>query len=384
MKKLLLLLCVVFLSSAIAQAQGNAPLDASAIQMNEIANGFNRPLLLTHAGDGSQRLFVVEQGGRIWIIEDDTRVNTPFLDVSSLVSAEANRGGYTERGLLGLAFHPLYAENGLFFVNYTDMDGHSVVARYSVSDDPNVADATSAATILFQEQPYSNHNGGHLAFGPDGYLYIGFGDGGSQGDPLGAGQRLDTLLGKILRIDVNSEDGYSIPDDNPFVNEPDARPEIWAYGLRNPWRFTFDRETGDMFIGDVGGNNWEEISYQPAESTGGENYGWSLVEGMHAQSNTLPDNVTMPILEYSHRDGVSITGGFVYRGEAIPALQGAYLYADFGYGTFWIGWQDESGGWTSDFFMRGTGLTVSSFGEDEAGELYVVDYAGRILRIEPA
>jgi glucose/arabinose dehydrogenase len=373
---------LIALAFSTAMAQTTLP-DASAVQMVEVASGFARPLYLTHAGDGSGRLFVVEQGGRIWILQDGAQLDTPFLDLSALVSPDANQFGYTERGLLGLAFHPNYAENGTFFVNYTDTQGNTVIARMRVSADPNAADPASLEPILNIAQPFANHNGGHLLFGPDGYLYIGMGDGGSQGDPQGNGQRLDTLLGKLLRIDVDVTQGYTVPPTNPFLQTSGAMPEIWAYGVRNPWRFTFDRATGDLYMGDVGGSAREEVNFQPAASTGGENYGWSLFEGNQARSGVPTDALTMPILEYSHSEGVSITGGYIYRGEAIPALQGVYLYADFGFGTIWAAAQNADGSWQSQEFMRNTGYTISSFGEDEAGELYIVNYAGTIVRIAP-
>jgi glucose/arabinose dehydrogenase len=261
-----------------------------------------------------------------------------------------------------------------------------VIARYRVSSaDANSADVNSAEILLEQEQPFANHNGGHLVFGPDGYLYAGFGDGGSQGDPQGNGQNLGTWLGKILRIEVGVEGSYGVPEDNPFIDHDEARAEIWAYGLRNPWRFTFDRATGDLYIGDVGGSSWEEINFQAADSPGGENYGWSLYEGMHAmRSGSAPADLVLPVVEYSHAEGVSVTGGYVYRGTNIPELSGAYLYGDFGYGTIWTAWRDAAGDWQSNVFLSNIGYTISSFGEDEAGELYLVHYAGNLIRFDPA
>ena len=356
-------------------------------RLAEVASGFSRPLDLTHAGDGSGRLFVVEQSGKIKIVQDGQVLPEPFLDVSGLISPEALGDGYTERGLLGLAFHPNYAENGLFFIDYTDHDGHSVIARYRVSDDdPNRADPESAEPILYVLQPYANHNGGQLAFGPDGYLYVSFGDGGSGGDPEGNGQNLSTLLGALLRLDVDaaSGEGYAVPEDNPFVGREDARPEIWAWGLRNVWRFSFDRATGDLYMADVGQNKWEEIDFQPAESTGGENYGWNAYEGTHPYSGDAPaSDVVMPILEYGHENGwCSVTGGYVYRGEALPDLQGYYLYGDWCTGTIWAARRDANGDWQSVISLE-SGRQISAFGEDEAGELYLVDYAGAVLRFEP-
>jgi glucose/arabinose dehydrogenase len=355
-------------------------------QLVEIARGLTRPVYLTNAGDGSGRLFVVEQRGKILIIKDGTLLDKPFLDVSGLVSREALGSGYTERGLLGLAFHPDYKQNGQFFIDYTDRNGNTVVARYTVSaSDPDQADSTSAQGILYVDQPYANHNGGQLAFGPDGYLYVAFGDGGSGGDPQGNGQNLGTLLGKILRLDINSVDGYSVPPTNPFVGNSAVRPEIWAWGFRNPWRFSFDRQTGDLYIGDVGQNSWEEVDFQPASSKGGENYGWNAYEGTHVYSGQQPaSDVVMPIAEYGHSSGrCSVTGGYVYRGQQIAGLQGYYLYGDWCAGTIWATQRDSGGNWQTVVSLE-TGLQISSFGQDEAGELYVVDYGGAILRLEPA
>lgn len=361
--------------------------DASQFELVGVVSGLRHPLYVTHAGDGSGRLFVVEQSGRIWIIQDGALQNTPFLNLSNIVS-QAVLSGYSERGLLGLAFHPNYAENGLFFVNYTDSNGDTHVVSYSVADDnPNAADPDSARELLFIDQPYPNHNGGHLAFGPDGYLYIASGDGGSRDDPLDAGQNPGVLLGKILRIDVNDfefDRPYRIPEDNPYSRDLRFAPEIWAYGLRNPWRFSFDRATGDLYIGDVGQNQWEEVNFQPADSVGGENYGWAAYEASHRYLGDEPeDEVVMPIAEYNHSLGCSITGGYVYRGEAIPELQGAYLYSDYCSGRIWAAYRDAEGNWQSGQIMD-TGMSISSFGEDEDGELYLVNYGGSILKFAPA
>jgi glucose/arabinose dehydrogenase len=255
------------------------------------------------------------------------------------------------------------------------------VARYHATGD--TADPNSAVTILTQRQPFPNHNGGMMAFGPEGYLYIALGDGGSGGDPQGNGQKLDTWLGKILRIDV-SGDAYTVPDSNPFVGQSGAQPEIWAYGLRNPWRFSFDRATGDLYMGEVGQNAWEEVNFQPADSAGGENYGWNLYEGTHPYAGGSTTGLTMPVAEYPHSEGISISGGYVYRGTQIPDLVGAYLYGDFGTGTIWSLYRDADGQWQNNVFMRLSGTSISSFGEGEDGELYVVDYNGAILRFEPA
>jgi glucose/arabinose dehydrogenase len=379
----LLGLAVMFSAVSAQDAPRTAPPNGSQYRLVEVASGLRRPLLVTNAGDGSNRLFVVSQDGYIYILQDEQVLDSYFLDVSNLVSRDAS-----ERGLLGLAFHPDYETNGQFFINYTDNLGDTVIARYTVSaDDPNKADPASAQEILYIGQPYANHNGGQLAFGPDGYLYIGTGDGGSAGDPQNNGQNPAVLLGKMLRIDVNTTtDGkpYGIPADNPFVDNPDFAPEVWAYGLRNPWRFSFDRETGDLYIADVGQNQWEEVNFQPTDSTGGENYGWRIMEGKHVYSNdTAPGELVAPFAEYDHNNGCSVTGGYVYRGEQLPDLQGVYLFSDYCFGTIWSSYRDEAGAWRTNVFMD-TSHTVSSFGEDEAGELYVVNHNGTILQLVAA
>ncbi len=352
------------------------PADTSSdYQFAEIASGLARPVYLTHAGD--VRLFVVEQGGLIRIIEKGAVLDEPFLDVSALLNTQG-----LERGLLGMAFHPDYAENGWFFINYTAAgSGANTVARYSRLD-ANQADPASAEIILSVDDPYPNHNAGQLAFGPDGYLYVGLGDGGSGGDPHGNGQNRSVLLGKMLRLDVDGDLPYEIPDDNPFVGDGRFRPEIWAWGLRNPWRYSFDRLTGDLYIADVGQYLWEEINMQPADSPGGENYGWSVYEGTHSFSGeSAPPDMVTPIAEYSHSDGCSVTGGYVYRGAALPELRGTYFYGDWCSGVAWTARRDESGVWQTRVFMN-TGRQISSFGEDAAGELYLLDHGGAVLRLE--
>lgn len=337
-------------------------------------------MYVTHAGD--ERLFVVEQPGRIDVIANGERLETPFLDIVPLVNSRSN-----ERGLLSVAFHPNYASNGLFFVDYTRVpDGATVIARYQVSDDPNVADLDSAEILLTIEQPEPNHNGGLLKFGPDGFLYIGMGDGGGAGDrhgPMGNGQNLNVLLGKLLRIDVDGGEPYAIPDSNPFASQADARPEVWAYGLRNPWRFSFDRATGDLYIADVGQNAYEEVSFQPAASAGGENYGWRIMEGANCFGSAECDQsgLTLPIAEYSHDTGCSVTGGYVYRGETYPALAGLYFFADYCSGTIWSLEQTAAGEWEMVERLS-VDFTVSSFGEDLTGEVYLTGHNdGTIYRL---
>ncbi|PWB69929.1 MAG: hypothetical protein C3F07_18190 [Anaerolineales bacterium] len=354
------------------------------LEFEPIASGLSLPVDIEHAGDGSNRLFIVLRGGRIVIYDGSQILPTPFLDITSLV----NSGG-GEQGLLGIAFHPDYETNGYFYVNYTNKPGgDTVIARYQVSTNPDVADNTSAFTILTISQPFENHNGGQLKFGPDGYLYIGMGDGGSGGDPQNRAQSPSSLLGKILRIDVNNGSPYGIPVSNPFISNPNVDDEIWAFGLRNPWRFSFDRLTGDLFVADVGQNSWEEVNYQPASSTGGENYGWSCYEGSHDYNTnrdcTAYGILTFPVLEYQHgindSNGCSITGGYIYRGNKYPALYGNYLYGDFCTGKIWAAVKSGSS-WTSDL-ASDTNFLITTFGEDEAGELYVASYSnGAIYHI---
>ncbi len=350
------------------------------IELQPIVSGLNRPVYLTHAGDGSGRLFIVEQGGRIRLLKDGQLLERPFLDIRSLVSCCG------ERGLLSVAFHPRFSENGFFYVNYTDRRGDTVIARYQVSNNPDVATTRGARTLLTISQPFPNHNGGQLQFGPDGFLYIGTGDGGAAGDPRNNAQNLQSLLGKILRLDVDAGQRFGIPPDNPFVGQSGVREEIWAYGLRNPWRFSFDRQTGDLYIADVGQDRWEEIDYQPADSPGGENYGWRIMEGFHCfnpPSNCDQSGLTLPIHEYSHGEGCSVTGGYVYRGHEIPELVGVYLFGDFCSGTIWGLQQVEPGVWERVVLLH-TELQLSSFGEDESGELYAIDLRGTVYRIVPA
>ncbi|HVU14965.1 MAG TPA: PQQ-dependent sugar dehydrogenase [Phototrophicaceae bacterium] len=388
MKKLaFLVFLAVFFAATSLQAQAStltAPPDASQVKLTSIVNNLFHPLGLYGAGDGTDRLFIVEQNGKIRVMQAGKLLTAPFLDIHTLVSPSAQGTGYSEQGLLSMAFSPNYKTDGRFYIDYTDVNGNTVVARYKVSSsDPNVADPSSAVTILTQKQPYPNHNGGQLAFGPDGYLYVSFGDGGSEGDPQGNGQNLGTWLGKILRIDV-SGDQYTVPPDNPFVNQQGALPEIWAYGLRNPWHFSFDRKTGDLWIGDVGQDKWEEVDFQPAGDKGGENYGWSIDEATHPYSGAAaPANLTMPVAEYSHQNGIAVMGGYVYRGTKIPALDGYYFYGDYGFGTVWSLYKDANGQWQSNVFMSNVG-PISAFGQDDEGELYLVNYGGYVSRFDPA
>lgn len=366
MRQVLLVTALVTLTSCVTAAQD--------VRLNLVAGGFQRPLDIQNARDGSERLFVVEQAGLIRILKGGQVLAQPFLDVRSLTRA----GG--ERGLLGLAFDPNFKSNRRFYVNYTDVNGTSIIARYTATGDR--ADANSATVLLRVEQPYANHNGGGLAFGPDGMLYAGLGDGGSGGDPQNNGQKLDTLLGKLLRLDVRG-DRVAVPQDNPFANRSGARPEIWAYGLRNPWRFSFDRETGDLFIADVGQNRLEEINFQPRSSKGGENYGWRLKEAtdcFQPRANCDREGLTDPIVQYDHAQGVSVTGGYVYRGKNVASLAGRYVYGDFGTGVIWAASRGENGRWTAARLLD-TNYSISAFGQDEDGELYLADYgSGNLYR----
>ncbi len=337
------------------------------------------PVQITNAGDGSGRLFVVEQKGRIRVISDGVLLPTPFLDISERVSC------CVEQGLLSVAFPPDYDENQHFYVNYTNTEGNTVIARYRLTSDPNVADPQSAEVILRIDQPHNIHNGGHMAFGPkDGYLYIGSGDGGAQGDPENLAQDPSTLLGKMLRIDVESGvSPYTIPASNPFVQTAGYRGEIWALGLRNPWGFAFDKQTGDLYIGDVGFVEFEEVNYQPASSKGGENYGWVIYEGIHCKNPTPCSltGITQPVAEYPHSQGCAVIGGPVYRGTRSTSMQGVYFYADFCTGRIW-GLRQIGDTWGSALLYDAP-FRITAIGEDEDGNLYVTNYnEGFILALE--
>ena len=359
----------------------SSPPPPLTLTLDTVAVGLSEPLFVTAPPGDTLRVFVVEKTGTVRIIAHDTLLTIPYLDLSRRVS----RG--SEQGLLSIAFHPDYASNGFVYASYTDAAGDTRIVRYTVSADANVADSTTGDTILAVPQPYSNHNGGLIAFGPDGMLWVGLGDGGSGGDPQNRAQHRDSLLGKLLRLDVDGASPYAIPADNPFVSDTTARPEIWSYGLRNPWRFSFDRATGDLYIADVGQGQWEEVDVAPslAGRGSGVNWGWRVMEGAHcynaATCNT--SGLALPLVEYSHADGCSITGGYVYRGQDIPALQGTYFYADYCSG--WIRSFRLVGGqataitdWTGTLDPNGF---VSSFGEDGRGELYVTTLNGMVWRL---
>lgn len=409
MKKLLfvlypiLLLCLlawVWSSETALEAQAKSEETqvrlAPTVNLELLGSGFNQPLGLAASGmPGDERLFVLEKGGRIKILRPDGTVAAQhFLNISNLVATES------ERGLLGMAFDPNYAENGYFYVNYSRYDdnnekkGDTVIARYQVQEgNPDVMEPHSGEILLIIDQDFANHNGGDMHFGPDGYLYISLGDGGSAGDPKNRGQTPDNLLGTILRIDVHSTGGagacgpaekYGIPADNPFVDEPDACSEIWAYGLRNPWRISFDRLTHDLYIADVGQNAWEEVNFQPHDSAGGENYGWRCYEGTHAYNTAGcgdAESYEMPFFEYDHTQGASITGGYVYRGQKYDNLYGTYFFGDFVTGAMWTA-RPGNEGWMVSRVENIPALSISAFGEDNEGELYVVNYGGEVYRLQ--
>jgi len=351
------------------------PVTDSAIAVEMVVEGLSNPVVVT-APSSDPRLFIVEQPGRIRIVQGGRLLGEPFLDITDRVRS----GG--ERGLLGLAFHPDYAANGFFYVDYTDGNGDTRVERYRVTADPNLADAASAKLVITIPQPHGNHNGGQVSFGPDGMLYIGMGDGGSANDPQNNGQNAGTLLGGLLRIDADSGDPYAVPADNPFRNDAQAQGEIWAVGLRNPWRFAFDPEGGFLYIGDVGQNQWEEIDVVAA-GVAGVNYGWNVREGSHCFGGVScgDSELTDPVLEYGHDNGCSVIGGFVYRGTALQDVVGHYFYSDY------------CGGWLRSFryangrveehkeWAIGSIGAVLSFGEDAARNLYLTSSSGRVYRL---
>ncbi len=362
---------------AAPRTEGVAYAPYAGLALHPVASGLAQPVHVAAAQGDSARLFVVEQGGRIRLVVRDSLRAEPFLDLTDSVSS----GG--ERGLLSVAFHPRYAENGYFFVDYTDGNGDTHIVRFQRGADADHADPASGVLLLAIAQPYSNHNGGHVAFGPDGFLYVGMGDGGSGGAPQGNGQNPRRLLGKLLRLDVDHGAPYAIPPGNPFAHGAAGRAEIWALGLRNPWRFAFDPPSGLLYIADVGQNKWEEIDAAPA-ARAGVNYGWNFTEGLHGYHGGAPGGLTAPIEEYGHDSGCSITGGVVYRGHDLPALSGHYVYGDY------------CNGGIRSFRYDGTGVRdrrvwqdivvpgLSSFGTDARGELYTVSHSGVVSRVTNA
>lgn len=365
--------------SAASCAAGAPVQGVPALEARLVTAGLRNPLDLQSSVGDRERVYVVEQGGRIRVVRNGQLQSDAFLDVSDRISS----GG--ERGLLGLAFHPQFGVNRRFFVNYTDPRGDTRIAEFRAGS-ADTADRASERVLLAVAQPFANHNGGGLAFGGDGRLYVGLGDGGSGGDPLGNGQRLDTHLGKLLRLDVDGAAPYVVPADNPFRATAGALPEIWAYGLRNPYRFSFDRATGDLYLGDVGQGSREEVDVGLAGRHGGENYGWNVMEGTacyRPASGCERAGLTLPVHEYGHDQGCSITGGVVYRGCRMPALAGAYFFGDYCRG--FVRSLRHADGAVSDLRewpLRGIGNVVA-IGADADGELYVVDYDGELYRLEP-
>ena len=349
----------------------------ASIGLNKVSSGFAAPVFLTNAGDNTNRKFVVEKKGLIKVLSSDFQSNKIFLDISDRV-----RSKESERGLLSVAFHPNFKNNGRFFVYYTDLKGTVTISEFNILNETKLGNKNSEDILIKIEQPYSNHNGGQLSFGPDGYLYIGTGDGGAGGDPYSHGQNKNTLLGKILRINIDGKKPYDIPSNNPFL-DGSGKPEVWAYGLRNPWRFSFDSKTGDLFIADVGQNKWEEINFQSSKNVGGHNYGWNLLEGFHTfkiADNSDTSKFKMPILEYSHDQGCSVTGGYVYRGSKIKDLFGTYVFADFCSGKIW-GLKKTNTSWNYSELLDSP-YFISSFGTDEDGEIYLMDFNnGDIYRL---
>ena len=374
----LILVLVLLVSGSVLEAQPQ-------LSLEQVANGFSSSVAMAAPSDGSNRLFIVERSGRIRIYDFNSGsiLANPFLDIASKVTS----GG--ERGLLGMAFHPDFSVNGLFYVNYTFTEQSQLktkVERYTVSADPNVADPNSDVQIIEVNQPFSNHNAGDIKFGPDNMLYITMGDGGSGFDPDNRAQDTTDLLGSLLRLDIDSTDFpgdpdkfYHIPENNPFVNDPSVLDEFWSIGLRNPWRMSFDRNTGDLYIADVGQGDLEEVNFQANGDPGGQNYGWSCREGTMVQNFNpcIAGPLTDPIFEYGRSDGFSITGGFVYRGTVFPALEGYYICADYGSGNFWA--------INSTDFLDVTKFSledrITSFGESESGELYAVSISGVLYRV---
>jgi glucose/arabinose dehydrogenase len=365
-------------------SQARTPSDAqrsgpAAIRLERVGE-FRSPVYLT-SPPGDTRLFIVEQQGRIQVVKNGSRLSRPFLDISEYVKA----GG--EQGLLSMAFHPDYRSNGEFFVNYTDKTGDTRVDRFKVSSDADVADESSRKLVIQIDQPYANHNGGHVLFGPDNMLYIGMGDGGAGGDPHRNGQNRNALLGKMLRINVSRVEPYSIPEGNPFRAQGSGRPEIWSTGMRNPWRFAFDRATNLLYIADVGQNEIEEINVEPANAAG-LNYGWNIMEGDRCYRGDSCDRagLTMPKVTYNHSGGAcSVTGGFVYRGRRIPSLAGHYFYSDYCAG-FLKSFRMQNGRVVDrrDWIPSSSIGHVVSFGEDAAGELYIISESGTVFRIAGA
>lgn len=351
--------------------------DTSKYEWKKIVDGFLKPLGMAAPQHLPDVFYILEQNGLIKIVQKGIVLPDPFIDLSNQINSNGN-----EQGLLGMALDPNYGENRLFYLNYTNLNGNTTISRFQAGADFLSADPKSEKILLTQEQPYSNHNGGNLIFGPDGFLYIGFGDGGSGGDPKHNGQNMDTILGKIIRIAVSGQESYAVPDNNPYIGGG-GRSEIWASGLRNPWRFSFDRSNGDMFIADVGQNKWEEINFVAAGSEPGINFGWNYREGKHSFEGQVPVGLNLqdPVAEYDHSEGCSVTGGYVYRSTILPEWNGVYFYGDYCTGKIWGLLPDGQGGWRNKLLFE-TNQNISSFGEDQNGELYLISHHGALFRLE--
>ncbi len=368
-----------------------------------VSDGFKKPVFVISYPTDASILYVVEQAGKIIVLDNGQKKSEPFFNINKRVVNPFRPGD--ERGLLGFAFHPDYENNKKFYINYIDNDGHTIVSEF-IAQSKYKADHNSERVLLRLEQPYGNHNGGHIEFGKDGYLYIAIGDGGAAGDPLDSGQDLTSLFGKVIRIDINGSP-YSIPKSNPFYGIKNAREEVWAWGLRNVWRFSFDKKTGDIYYGDVGQNKWEEVNFEPASSSGGNNYGWRQMEASYCfepKENCKRDGMVLPIIEYPNDayhpafalgrknqlnvEGCSVTGGYVYRGKKLKGFEGVYFFGDYCSGNIWSfkvkdGKANEFKNRTEEINIADGEFTnyISSFGQDADGEIYIVDYNGAVYKI---
>ncbi len=342
-----------------------------------ITDGFSKPLGMTVPESNPQLFYILEQAGVIRVLREGEILPDPFLDIRKQINSKGN-----EQGLLGMALDPQYAQNGIFYLNYSNSKGDTTISRFQANPDLLSTDSQSEQILLTQEQPYSNHNGGNLVIGPDGFLYIGFGDGGSGGDPQGNAQNPETLLGKMVRIAVQNQDSYGVPETNPFASGSGGRPEIWAMGLRNPWRFSFDMLTGGLYIADVGQGEWEEINFTQPVLSPNYNYGWDYFEGTHPFEGQPPGDVDFiePVYEYDHSQGCSVTGGYVYRGTELSEWNGVYFFGDYCNGKIWGMLPDGDGSWKVSLLFE-SGQNISSFGQDRSGEVYLISHTGSIYKL---
>ncbi|MBC7811916.1 MAG: PQQ-dependent sugar dehydrogenase [Burkholderiales bacterium] len=393
---LAIVIIAIFAFAILVTNTRSAPPDPTQVRLTQVVSGIRQPVFVTHAGDATNRLFIVSKLGDIYVFENGALQTVPFLNISGQLHPDTFQRPEAQSGLQSVAFDPDYANNGFLYTAYTDLDGKAALARYHVSDDPNLVDWSSrqliaafdlgAPPVTSEGIPQLSNGARHITFGPDGLLYYSLGDSGLT--DLGAGLLPNSMRGTILRLDVNSQSAepYSIPASNPFVSSA-GLPEVWVYGLHNPWRFSFDRSTGDLYLGDVGAANWEEVDFLAADSPAGQTFGWSYYEGNSVlfgeiNSNPAPANAVMPVLEYPHDDDAcAIIGGYMYRGSLLPNLSGVYTYGDYCSGKVWAAYRDASGVWQSALLMD-TDYQISSFGEDDAGELYLVDFGGGIYRFE--